>query len=387
MDANGDGVSDPWNPDDAIFAAARYLAAAGGRTDIARGIFAYNHAQWYVDEILGLARQYGQNGFDIAFTYDRNQANVQAAEKAIATQNRVLDRATLQESRLARRTQVMYARADAAPLLSSRLALEKRAFQVGARRDAAAASVAAAKRKLKAAEKALEQARLSTLTSFHEWGGAPRRPALPGRLRLPGRRRAFGRLGRPLPPRLSRCRHRGTRRLTALRADRRLHRRCVADAQRELRDRPDDPRGPRRPNVDVLPHVLRGARGSSPVSPLRQASPSVSSARRGTRPARTFISSFSRRAPTRRSSPGSTPSRAPLSAGRTHRQWLWGPSSTSSAASQQPPRTIRSDHVHGRKVLTPWPSLPKSEVWLCGSVSSSPGFLRSQSSRCSRPRR
>ena len=40
-----------------------------------------------------------------------------------------------------------------------------------------------------------------------------------------------------------------------------------------------------------------------------------------------------------------------------------------------------------RKVLTPWPSLPKSEVWLCGSVSSSPGFLRSQSSRCSRPRR
>ena len=75
MDANGDGVSDPWNPDDAIFAAARYLAAAGGRTDIARGIFAYNHAQWYVDEILGLARLYGQNGFDITFTYDRNQAN------------------------------------------------------------------------------------------------------------------------------------------------------------------------------------------------------------------------------------------------------------------------------------------------------------------------
>ena len=101
MDANGDGVSDPWNPDDAIFAAARYLAAAGGRTDIARGIFAYNHAQWYVDEILGLARLYGQNGFDIAFTYDRHQANLQAAEKAIATQNRVVDRATLRARRLA----------------------------------------------------------------------------------------------------------------------------------------------------------------------------------------------------------------------------------------------------------------------------------------------
>ena len=171
MDANGDGVSDPWNPDDAIFAAARYLAAAGGRTDIARGIFAYNHAQWYVDEILGLARQYGQNGFDIAFTYDRNQANVQAAEKAIAAQNRVLDRATVQEGRLARREEVLYARADAVPLFSSRLALEKRAFQAGARRDAASASVAAAKRKLKAAEQALEQARLSTLTSFTSGAG------------------------------------------------------------------------------------------------------------------------------------------------------------------------------------------------------------------------
>ena len=30
VDANGDGVADPWNPTDAIFSAARYLAAAGG---------------------------------------------------------------------------------------------------------------------------------------------------------------------------------------------------------------------------------------------------------------------------------------------------------------------------------------------------------------------
>jgi soluble lytic murein transglycosylase-like protein len=32
-DANGDGVADPWNPTDAIFSAARYLAAAGGGSD------------------------------------------------------------------------------------------------------------------------------------------------------------------------------------------------------------------------------------------------------------------------------------------------------------------------------------------------------------------
>jgi len=165
MDANADGIADPWNPDDAIFAAARYLAAAGGRTDISRGVFAYNHAQWYVDEILDLARLYGQNGFDIPFTYDRLQVNLQAAQTAIATQNRVVVSATLRARRLAHRTRAMYARADAAPLLTNRLALQKSAFQIGTRQAAATASVAAAQRKLKAAEKALEQARASTFTS------------------------------------------------------------------------------------------------------------------------------------------------------------------------------------------------------------------------------
>ena len=55
VDANRDGVKDPFNPVDAIFSAARYLKAAGGDTDIRRAIFAYNHADWYVNEILSLA--------------------------------------------------------------------------------------------------------------------------------------------------------------------------------------------------------------------------------------------------------------------------------------------------------------------------------------------
>ncbi len=59
VDANGDGVDDPYNPPDAICAAARYLKAAGGDTDLRRAIFAYNHADWYVDEVLLYARQYG----------------------------------------------------------------------------------------------------------------------------------------------------------------------------------------------------------------------------------------------------------------------------------------------------------------------------------------
>ena len=64
LDANGDGIADPWNPEDAVYAAARYLAAAGASEDIARAVFAYNHAQWYVDEVLQLAVLYGQAGVD-----------------------------------------------------------------------------------------------------------------------------------------------------------------------------------------------------------------------------------------------------------------------------------------------------------------------------------
>jgi hypothetical protein len=56
VDANEDGRSDPYNPVDAIFAAARYLRAAGADADLAKAIFAYNHAGWYVDAVLQRAR-------------------------------------------------------------------------------------------------------------------------------------------------------------------------------------------------------------------------------------------------------------------------------------------------------------------------------------------
>ena len=59
VDANGDGVKDPFNPVDAIFAAARYLRAAGADQDLRRAIFAYNHADWYVDSVLLRARVIG----------------------------------------------------------------------------------------------------------------------------------------------------------------------------------------------------------------------------------------------------------------------------------------------------------------------------------------
>ena len=59
VDANGDGQKDPFNPVDAIFAAARYLRAAGADKDLYRAIFAYNHADWYVESVLMRARVIG----------------------------------------------------------------------------------------------------------------------------------------------------------------------------------------------------------------------------------------------------------------------------------------------------------------------------------------
>jgi hypothetical protein len=59
VDANHDGSKDPYNPVDAIFAAARYLKAAGAATDISKAVFAYNHADWYVSSVLMRARLIG----------------------------------------------------------------------------------------------------------------------------------------------------------------------------------------------------------------------------------------------------------------------------------------------------------------------------------------
>jgi cell wall-associated NlpC family hydrolase len=48
----------PYDFHDAIPAMARYLCASGAGQDIRQAIFAYNHADWYVDQVLGFAQQY-----------------------------------------------------------------------------------------------------------------------------------------------------------------------------------------------------------------------------------------------------------------------------------------------------------------------------------------
>lgn len=52
----------PYDPTDAVYAAARDLCANGGQNgaDLAAAVYAYNHASWYVTEVLDLAHSYGQ---------------------------------------------------------------------------------------------------------------------------------------------------------------------------------------------------------------------------------------------------------------------------------------------------------------------------------------
>jgi hypothetical protein len=64
IDAFGEtGPPNVMDPYDAVPSAAEYLCASGatnGQAGLAAAIFAYNHAQWYVNEVLTLAQEYGR---------------------------------------------------------------------------------------------------------------------------------------------------------------------------------------------------------------------------------------------------------------------------------------------------------------------------------------
>jgi hypothetical protein len=72
VDGNGDGRTSPYDPADAIPAAARYLRDSGAPEDYRAALFAYNHAEWYVADVLAKAAVYrgaargGQPGIDVA---------------------------------------------------------------------------------------------------------------------------------------------------------------------------------------------------------------------------------------------------------------------------------------------------------------------------------
>ena len=58
ISATGQGPPDMWRPADAILSMANYLRASGAPGSYERAIYAYNHAWWYVAEVLAWAGRY-----------------------------------------------------------------------------------------------------------------------------------------------------------------------------------------------------------------------------------------------------------------------------------------------------------------------------------------
>jgi murein DD-endopeptidase MepM/ murein hydrolase activator NlpD len=58
-DGDGDGRADPMNLTDAVHSAAKYLAANGAASgNLRKAVFAYNHSEKYVNDVLGFADLY-----------------------------------------------------------------------------------------------------------------------------------------------------------------------------------------------------------------------------------------------------------------------------------------------------------------------------------------
>ena len=165
VDADGDGVANPWSPDDAIAAAARYLAASGGATDISRAVFSYNHAQWYVDEVLHLAQLFGSGGVDATFDLDRLQVSLDGAREKVVKANRKLVRALRGLRALEGVEQGLTGRANATSLLSDRLALDRRTAQLSVRRSLAQGRVANLRARLEQALRDLALAKDRSLAA------------------------------------------------------------------------------------------------------------------------------------------------------------------------------------------------------------------------------
>lgn len=63
VDANGDGIADPFDIEDAIFSAAKFLSIAGVRNgELKKAVFQYNHSDAYVEDVLYYYKQYRDYG-------------------------------------------------------------------------------------------------------------------------------------------------------------------------------------------------------------------------------------------------------------------------------------------------------------------------------------
>ncbi|HEY3183579.1 MAG TPA: lytic murein transglycosylase [Gaiellaceae bacterium] len=170
-DADGDGVADPWNATDAIFSAARYLAAAGG-SDLQRAVFAYNHAQWYVDEVLQLAQVYAGGGVEVGQGLEDLQARIDQAKDAVLAANARLLAAEQVARTLEREEDAALEKATRALTLTVRLDAQKHAVLTDGALQDARTEVEARRADLEAAQAELDAARQATSGAAFSPGAA-----------------------------------------------------------------------------------------------------------------------------------------------------------------------------------------------------------------------
>ncbi len=184
-DANFDGLADPWDPEDAVFSAARYLAAAGGQTDLPRAVFAYNHADWYVNEVLALASVYAGGSEVVPAFAAEPGVDLEAAQRAVAEASEALTRALARETALARREATVVRRQGRSQLLSDRLIRDKRLTQAAIRTARARTRTAELRRRLAEAEATLAAARAGYLATPFGLGSGYAAPSQTGGYAFP----------------------------------------------------------------------------------------------------------------------------------------------------------------------------------------------------------
>lgn len=156
VDADGNGVADPWNAQDAIYSAAHYLAASGAGTDLRGALLAYNHSEAYADRILQLTTSYAGGNADLP---SATSVSVDQAQQDVDDARAALDEGNAKVTQLEAEKRSLVVDAAAGDLLGDRLDAAQDAAQTDADLEAARAEVVDLRSKLDAAEQTLDAAK------------------------------------------------------------------------------------------------------------------------------------------------------------------------------------------------------------------------------------
>jgi murein DD-endopeptidase MepM/ murein hydrolase activator NlpD len=135
-------------------------------------VFAYNHAQWYVDEVLQLAQVYAGGGVEVGQGLEDLQARIDSAKNAVLEANARLLAAEQVAQELEQKEDLVLAKATNARTLTARLDAQKHAVLTDGALQDARAEVEARRADLDAAQAELDAARQATSGAAFSPGAA-----------------------------------------------------------------------------------------------------------------------------------------------------------------------------------------------------------------------